>query len=123
MGIDYRKSLDSNVYACMELSKQSYNDVMNMPVKKMYDYLKWKEDRAIPGVSKVNEKLIINYVFDMESGINIAVGTKKGGRSYTRLNALRTRLRLLTIMLEKYLRIEALNNLMERELMIYLRDL
>ena len=28
----------------MELSKQSYHNVMNMPVKKMYDYLKWKED-------------------------------------------------------------------------------
>jgi len=28
----------------MELSKQPYQNVVNMPVKKMYDYLKWKED-------------------------------------------------------------------------------
>jgi len=28
----------------MELSKQSYHSVMSMPVKKLYDYLKWKED-------------------------------------------------------------------------------
>ena len=28
----------------MEMSKQSYLEVMFMPVKKMYDYLKWKTD-------------------------------------------------------------------------------
>jgi len=28
----------------MELSRQSYDQVMNMPVKKMYDYIKWKVD-------------------------------------------------------------------------------
>jgi len=28
----------------MEMSKQSYSDVMKMPVKKFYDYLKWKSD-------------------------------------------------------------------------------
>jgi hypothetical protein len=26
----------------MELSRQSYNDVKSMPVKKLYDYMKWK---------------------------------------------------------------------------------
>jgi len=26
----------------MEMSKQSYADVTKMPVKKFYDYLKWK---------------------------------------------------------------------------------
>lgn len=28
----------------MELSKQSYVDTVNMPVKKLYDYLKWKTE-------------------------------------------------------------------------------
>lgn len=28
----------------MEMSKQSYNEVSSMPVKKFYDYLKWKTD-------------------------------------------------------------------------------
>lgn len=28
----------------MEMSKQSYNEVVSMPVKKFYDYLKWKTD-------------------------------------------------------------------------------
>ena len=26
----------------MEMSKQSYVEVMNMPVKRLYDYLEWK---------------------------------------------------------------------------------
>jgi hypothetical protein len=28
----------------MEMSKQSYESVMAMPVKKFYNYLKWKSD-------------------------------------------------------------------------------
>ena len=41
---EYRKNLDQNVYSCMEMSKQSYHEVMFMPIKKFYDYLKWKSD-------------------------------------------------------------------------------
>lgn len=28
----------------MELSKQGHDSVMNMPIKRMYDYIKWKAD-------------------------------------------------------------------------------
>lgn len=28
----------------MEMSKQSYMETMSMPVKKFYNYLKWKSD-------------------------------------------------------------------------------
>jgi len=28
----------------MEMSKQSYPDIMDMPVKRLYNYLKWKTD-------------------------------------------------------------------------------
>jgi hypothetical protein len=31
-----------DIYVCMELSRQSYNDVESMPYKRMIDYLKWK---------------------------------------------------------------------------------
>jgi len=40
----YRKSSSLDVYACMELSHQAYVQVMAMPVKKFYDYLKWKAE-------------------------------------------------------------------------------
>jgi len=28
----------------MEMSKQSYRDVVDMPIKRFYNYLKWKTD-------------------------------------------------------------------------------
>jgi len=28
----------------MEMSKQSYPDTVSMPVKRLYDYLKWKTE-------------------------------------------------------------------------------
>ena len=40
----YRKVLDENVFSCMEMAKQSWPDTMEMPVKKLTDYLKWKSD-------------------------------------------------------------------------------
>lgn len=40
----YRSELEQNVYACMEMSKQSYSEVMMMPVQRFYNYLKWKSD-------------------------------------------------------------------------------
>jgi len=44
-GVDaYRETLSSNIFSCMELSKQSYYETMKMPVKRFYDYLKWKSD-------------------------------------------------------------------------------
>lgn len=38
----YRNSLAADIYTCMELSKQSYVEVCQMPVNRLYDYLKWK---------------------------------------------------------------------------------
>ncbi len=47
---EYKNVLKENVFSCMELSKQSYIDIMNMPILKMLSYLKWKssleEERA-----------------------------------------------------------------------------
>ena len=41
---EYRETLTKNIYSCMEMSKQSYHEITQMPVKKFYDYLKWKTD-------------------------------------------------------------------------------
>jgi len=38
----YKRELTENIFSCMEMSKQSYVEVVNMPVKKFYDYLSWK---------------------------------------------------------------------------------
>jgi len=39
---EYRKNLDEEIFACMERSGQSYQEVCMMPVKKLENYLRWK---------------------------------------------------------------------------------
>lgn len=44
-------------------------------------YNKWKAKvsiSGIPSISEVNSDLIIQYVYDMEHGLNTALGNKKG---------------------------------------------
>jgi hypothetical protein len=40
----------------MELSGQSYNDVVLMPVKRMYDYLKWKTEVEEARQKQIHDK-------------------------------------------------------------------
>lgn len=57
-------------------------------------YLEWKKalNGKIPEVSSQNSKLILSYLEDMEVGLNVAVGSRKGSRSYIRLNSVKVRL-------------------------------
>lgn len=60
-------------------------------------YISWKKEATKPGyiepnLTKKNSNILIRYIFDMETGANVSTANKKGGRSYARLNALRTRL-------------------------------
>jgi len=40
----YRDSLEKNIFSCMEMSTQSYVEVTSMPIKRFFNYLKWKTD-------------------------------------------------------------------------------
>ena len=46
---EYRRILSENMFACMEMCRQQYVSIIDMPVKRFYDLLKWKtqleEDR------------------------------------------------------------------------------
>ena len=80
--------------------KEVKKDIYNNKKK----YLSWKHEVAefgIDGISKINADLIIKYIIDMEEGRNVAKASKKGARSYTRLNTLRIRLIFVTKILEK----------------------
>lgn len=80
--------------------QQEVKDIYNN--EKKYKY--WLEEinsSGIEGVSKKNSDLIVQYVKDMELGKNIAKGSKRGARSFTRLNSIRIRLVFLTRLLEK----------------------
>jgi len=67
------------------------------PHKNKEQYLCWKTETAdgIPDVSAENSQVIKRYLADMEAGRNIGNGTRKGGRSFARLNTLRHRMTFL----------------------------
>jgi len=88
------------------------------PYKHEIRYHNWKAnlDSFIPKISKTNSKLILNYVFDMENGINICSASKKGARSYSRLNNLRQRLTSFCIKLESIYNLTDLSKITEKQL-------
>ena len=57
-------------------------------------YRAWQEQvkNGIEGISEVNSKLILQYVSDMEHGLNVSIKSVKGGRSFIRLNTLREKM-------------------------------
>jgi integrase len=73
------------------------------PYKNKEKYIIWKEKvkDLIPGISKENSDIILQFIFDMENGLNVSKASKKGARSYTRLNNLRQRLVFLVKHFEK----------------------
>ena len=60
------------------------------PHKHKERYLAWREriKDKIPELSQENSNLVLNYIEDMEKGLNIAKGSIKDARSYPRLNNL-----------------------------------
>ncbi len=67
-------------------------------------YLKWKGavlKNGIPEISKENSEKIIDFIFDMEMGLNVASGSVKGGRCPNQLNNLRSRMVFITKQLEQ----------------------
>jgi hypothetical protein len=61
-------------------------------------WLNWKEKVKfnVPNVSRQNSDLILKYLNDMENGLNVASGSVKGSRSYTRLNTIKDRMIFLS---------------------------
>lgn len=74
------------------------------PYKHKEKYLSWKErvQDGIPGVSGKNSDVILQYISDMENGLNISSKSVKGPRSYIRLNNLVQRMVFLAKRLEEY---------------------
>lgn len=88
------------------------------PFKHKEKYLRWKDKvkGKIPNISEKNSELIWNYVIDMEHGINVASGNKKGGRSYIRLNNIKQRMIFLTRLFEERLNLFDVTKMEERQI-------
>lgn len=106
----------------------SSDDKVNMmekidPYKMQERYEKWKlkmlDEKGnikgqIKGISKRSSDLIVQYVSDMEQGINVSV--TKGNRSYTRLVTLKDRMRKLTSLLKDHYGVEDVDTVKAEEL-------
>jgi integrase len=74
------------------------------PYKHKEIFLKWKDKTidGIDGISKPNSDIILQYISDMENGLNISSKSVKGPRSYIRLNNLRQRMIFLAKQIEQH---------------------
>jgi len=81
-------------------------------------YLAWKSsvNEGIPDISKRNSELIMNYITDMEHGLNVASVSKKGARSYARLGNIRQRMIFLTKLFEEKYNLQDITQVSERNL-------
>jgi len=79
-------------------------------------YLSWKKrcGKKIPEISEENSRVILNYINDMEYGLNVGKSSKKGARSFNRLNNIRQRMIFMAKKFEKLYGIQDLSKLEER---------
>lgn len=95
------------------------------PYKHKERYLAWKEKvkDGIPGLSKYNSDLTLQYLNDMEKGINIAKGSSKGSRSYIRLNTLREKICSFSMRFKEVFGIDNVTDIKEEQLISFFSDM
>ena len=95
------------------------------PYKHKERYLAWKEKTksGISEMSKANFDLMKTYLHDMESGMNVSTSSKKGSRSFIRLNVLRHRLTGLSREFKNKFNLDDITQITEQQLFGFFMDL
>ncbi|MFZ5954852.1 MAG: hypothetical protein ACOYT4_00335 [Nanoarchaeota archaeon] len=95
------------------------------PHKNKEKYLTWKNktESGIPEISKLNSDLIKEYLSDMESGMNVSTSSKKGARSFVRLNVLRQRMTFMAKEFEKRFNLKIITEVNESQLFGFFLDM
>jgi len=86
------------------------------PYKTEEHYLGWKQNirqTGIKDLSKSNSDILLNYLEDMEIGVNVGHGSKKGSRSYIRLKSLRDKVTFIMKTANELYKTDPLTNLSE----------
>lgn len=92
------------------------------PYKHEERYISWKnkvKEKGIPQISKVNSDLILDYLNDMENGINISSSSIKGSRSYIRLNTLKERMIFFSKKFKEYYDLNDITQINEEQLITF----
>jgi len=93
------------------------------PYKHKERYLSWKKrvGNKIPKVSTQNSSIILQYLGDMEKGINVSV--TKGARSYIRLNNLRQKIIFLSKTFEDRFNLIKITDIAEEQIFNFFNDM
>lgn len=85
-------------------------------------YFEWKKEvleKGMKEVSKANAQIIFKYIQDMEYGLNVSLASKKGARSYHRLNTLREKMKFFSRHFKENFSLECITDVTEDELVIF----
>jgi hypothetical protein len=95
------------------------------PYKHKERYLRWKSnsDSHIPQISATNALVLKDYLRDMENGFNVSSLTKKGARSFIRLNTIRTRITFFMRQLEGLYKLDNILDVNEYQICSFLADM
>ena len=96
------------------------------PYKHKERYLAWKDkvqEKGIGDLTHYNSKIILQYLEDMENGINVASSSVKGSRSYIRLNTLRQKLRFFALKFQNLYNLNKITEIGENQLCRFFSDM
>ena len=54
---EFKSELHETIFACMEMSKQSYKEVLLMPFKRFQDYMTWKAKLEEEKQKRIEEEI------------------------------------------------------------------
>lgn len=92
------------------------------PYKHKERYENWKEKVLVSGmngISKENSNLIIQYVTDMEHGLNVSSVSVKGGRSFIRLNTIKEKMNFFANKFEEIYGLKNITEITEPQLILF----
>jgi len=97
------------------------------PYNHQESWTRWKnkvrELGGIPNTSRQNSEILLRYLQDMELGVNTSMKSKKGARSFIRLNTLRQRLTSLSRKFETILKVDDMTKLTEQQVCSFFVDM
>jgi integrase len=95
------------------------------PYKHKERYLKWKEETkdGIEGLEEQNFQLLKKYLSDMEMGLNIASGSVKGPRGFSRLNTIKDRFMVFARSFKKLYGLDKITDISENQLIMFFTDM
>jgi len=87
-------------------------------------FMSWRNKGSLmPIITPENRQLILDYIADMEIGLNVNPASRKGARSFCSLQSIYTKMNTLTILLEKELQIKSFADIKDLDLIRFFKNL